>query len=176
MAGTCRCRGPTARHPSGAGLQPAAAAPPRPAPKARTRGGRLRTAPRPYFGERGKHRDRNPGPSGQGGGGGRSASPSRGLARPYRSGSGSPPQCCGPRTRTEAPPSSRQGTPRASRTPRTAGVGSEAQRQRGVERAQAMPQGMLGTPLHLFPRPPGPSALRRRGAGREREEGRGRGA
>lgn len=154
--------------PSGAGLQTgrafrregAAAAPPR-----RHGPAGVGYAPHPdaILG-REKHQDRNPGPSGQGWGE-RSASRSRGLARPYRSGSGSPPPCCGPRTRTEAPPSSRQGTPRASRTPRTASVGSEAQRrphqhqrQRGVDRPQAMPQGMLGTPLHLFPRPPGPSA------------------
>lgn len=32
--------------------------------------------------------------------------PSPGFPRPYRSGSGSLPQCCGPRTRTEDPPSS----------------------------------------------------------------------
>lgn len=48
--------------------------------------------------------------------------PAAGLARPYRSGSGSPPQCCGPRTRTRAPPSSRQGTRRVSLTPRAASV------------------------------------------------------
>lgn len=29
-----------------------------------------------------------------------------GFSRSYRSGSGSPPQCCGPRTRTKGPPSS----------------------------------------------------------------------
>ena len=48
--------------------------------------------------------------------------PAAGLARPYRSGSGSPPQCCGLRTRTRAPPSSRQGTRRVSLTPRATSV------------------------------------------------------
>lgn len=39
-----------------------------------------------------------------GDGGSTSHRPNPGLAGPYRSGSGSPPQCCGPRTRTKAPP------------------------------------------------------------------------
>lgn len=98
------------------------AGPPR---SGQTAGGRTRTPPlRPFFGERKKRKDCSHGPSrmGWGWGGPHRCGPDTGLARTYRSGSGSPPQCCGRRTRTKAPPSSWQGTRRVSLTPWTTGV------------------------------------------------------
>lgn len=153
-----------------------AAAPPRsPNPP-----GRLRTPPRPYFGGSRKHEGRNAGPAGRAGGS--APRTQQRPRRPYRSGSGSPPQCCGPRTRTAAPPSSRQGTPRAALTPRTAGVGSSAQRrphqrqrQRSVDRAQRCRRECWGHRSTSSPAHPGPSAPapprgragKRGGAGRD---------
>lgn len=118
-----------------------AAGPPR---SGQTTGGRTRTPPRrPFFGERKKRKDCSHGPSRTGGGwrGPHRCRPDTGLARTYRSGSGSPPQCCGRRTRTKAPPSSRQGTRRVSLTLRTIGVsvsgpeGGHTSGSNSVERA-----------------------------------------
>lgn len=77
----------------------------------------------PFLGRK-KRKDCSHGPSRMGGGWGgpHRSRPDTGLARTHRSGSGSPPQCCGRRTRTKAPPSSRQGTRRVSLTRRTTGV------------------------------------------------------
>lgn len=108
--------------------------------------------------------------------GGRSAPcrPNPDLARPYRSGSGSSPQCCGPRTRTKAPPSSLQGIPRVSLTARTTSVsvprpGSDHtsggwQQRRGTGPGDAA--GAAGNTAPLSPKP-----LRCRGAGREKKKG-----
>lgn len=110
------------------------------------------------------------------GGGSAPRRPNPGLVCPYRSGSGSSPQCCGPRTRTKAPPSSRQGTPRVSLTPRTTSVSAprpgsghtSGWRQQRRASSPGDGAGAAGNtaPLSLEPQ-------RRRGAGRERKKGRG---
>lgn len=136
----------------------------RPASKWRDPRGRT---PGPPSGE--KRKELSPQPRPEPGGGPHRRGLGPGLVRPYRSGSGSPPQCCGLRTRTKAPPFSRWGTRRVSLSPRATSVcvpkpgggHSSGDGGYGVERAQARPRGLLGTPL---PRPG-------RGAGRERKKG-----
>lgn len=69
------------------------------------RGGHPAHPSTPFWGEAKENRDRTTARAGRAGdGGGPSHRHNPGLAGPYRSGSGSPPQCCGPRTRTKAPP------------------------------------------------------------------------
>lgn len=173
MAGTC---------PSGAGSTPrnaplpGARGPPRPSGAAlrhsalRERGSAallrsaavrpagLGTPPGHLFRNRDGRKDGDHGPPWVGG----CRRPDPGLACPYRSESVSPPQCCGPRTRTKAPPFSRQGTRQSPLT--LAGNQRLSPWPRdGVERARAMPRGLLGTPP-LRSRPD-------RGAGRENKTG-----
>lgn len=77
-----------------------------------------------------------------------------GLSRPYRSGSGSPPQCCGPRTRTKGLPSSGNGANLATAADNRSLRSETGQRtpRRGPRRgeARATPRGLLGN----TPRPP----------------------
>lgn len=178
-------RGPTASHSPRRGSQTPArsagflptgsgrCAPPR-SPNPR---GRLRTPPRPYFGGSRKHEGRNAGPAGRAGGSAprppAEASPSlpfwERIASPVLR---SPNTDSGPSIFaaghtsgcTYTADSWRRFLGPAAATPAAAAT------QRGP--GPAMPQGMLGTPLHLLPRPPGPfSACAAAGQGGKERRG-----
>lgn len=95
---TCRAPGVPALRVEGAAARPEVTRP--------ARGGHAAHRSTPFWGEAkentGTVATARAGRAGAGGG--PSHRPNPGLAGPYRSGSGSPPQCCGPRTRTKAPP------------------------------------------------------------------------
>lgn len=139
--------------------------------------GRLRTPPRPYFGESRKHEGRNAGPAGRAGASAprppAEASPSlpfwERIASPVLR---SPNTDSGPSIFaaghtsgcTYTADSWRRFLGPAAATPAAAAT------QRGP--GPAMPQGMLGTPLHLLPRPPGPfSACAAAGQGGKERRG-----